>query len=148
MLYFDTSFLIPLVVEEATSIQVERFVQSLTQELAVSHWTRAEITSALAREVRMGKLDKESALAADAQLEAVLLKSFTTLAPTVDDFQLCKQYLSQYEVGLRAGDALHLAIASRHQATAIYTLDRSLVKAGQHLRLPVKTGIHIARASP
>jgi hypothetical protein len=50
MLYFDTSFLTPLVRQEATSAQVERFVGSLPAgELAISHWTKVEFSSLLAR---------------------------------------------------------------------------------------------------
>ncbi len=42
MLYFDTSFLAPLVLQESTSAKVERFVAGLpVGKLEVSHWTRA-----------------------------------------------------------------------------------------------------------
>ena len=57
MLYFDTSFLAPLILDEATSIEVERFMAGLpAEELAISHWTRVEFSSLLAREVRIGGL--------------------------------------------------------------------------------------------
>ena len=50
------------------------------------------------------------------------------------DFTLAKRYLSQYETGLRAGDALRLAIANNHRAEAIYSREKSLVKAGRDSR--------------
>ena len=57
MLYFDTSILAPLFLQESSSAKVERFVAGLPAgELAVSHWTRVEFSSLLAREVRMGAL--------------------------------------------------------------------------------------------
>ena len=66
MLYFDTSFLTPLILEEPTSARIERFVVRLPAgELAVSHWTRVEFSSLLAREVRMGGLDDRAAEAAN-----------------------------------------------------------------------------------
>jgi hypothetical protein len=42
---------------------------------------------------------------------------------------------------LRAGDALHLAIAGNRQAAAIYSLDKGLLMAGRLLDLPVSMGI-------
>ncbi len=53
MRYFDASFLVPLVIPEATSESVHsRFQRFSTDDLAVSDWTRVEFASMLAREVR------------------------------------------------------------------------------------------------
>jgi hypothetical protein len=52
-----------------------------------------------------------------------------------------RRYLDNYETGLRAGDALHLAIAGNHRAKAIYSLDKTMIKAGKILGLPVSAGI-------
>lgn len=50
MVYFDTSFLAPLILQELTSAKVERFVIDLpVGQLATSHWTRIEFSSLLAR---------------------------------------------------------------------------------------------------
>ena len=58
MVYFDTSFLVPLILQEATSDKVTSFVRNRSvEEFAVSHWTRIEFTSLLAREVRIGGLN-------------------------------------------------------------------------------------------
>ena len=142
MLYFDTSFLAPLILREPTSGKVETFLtRQPAGELAISHWTRAEFSSLIAREVRMGGLDRQAALDADAQFEAIVMESFVVLLPNADDFGLCKQYLQRYETGLRAGDALHLAVARNHRAQTIYSLDKTLLKAGKALGLPVATGI-------
>jgi predicted nucleic acid-binding protein len=67
--------------------------------------------------------------------------SFTVLLPKANDFGLARQYLGRTESGLRAGDALHLAVAHNHRAAAIYSLDKTLLKAGKILRLPVSMGI-------
>ena len=142
MLYFDTSFLAPLILREPTSGKVETFLtRQPAGELAISHWTRVEFSSLIAREVRMGGLDRQAALDADAQFEAIVMESFVVLLPNADDLGLCKQYLQRYETGLRAGDALHLAVARNHRAQTIYSLDKTLLKAGKALGLPVATGI-------
>jgi predicted nucleic acid-binding protein len=142
MNYFDTSFLIPLILPETTSDKVSKFLRNLpAEDLAVSHWTLAEFSSLLAREVRMGSLSANSAREADSRFEAMIDESFAILLPNIDDFRLAKEYLGNYETGLRAGDALHLAIAKNHRAKAIYSLDKTLLKAGKMLRLPVSRGI-------
>lgn len=46
--------------------------------------------------------------------------------------QTAARFADQYATGLRAGDALHLAIASRH-GTSLHTLDKRLVEIGQAL---------------
>jgi predicted nucleic acid-binding protein len=80
MLYFDTSFLVPLVRDEATSAKVERFMARLpVGELAISHWTRVEFASLLGRDVRMAGLTSEAAKRADAVFEAVVEESFVVL---------------------------------------------------------------------
>jgi predicted nucleic acid-binding protein len=142
MLYFDTSFLVPLVLPEATSDKISVFISGLdTEKLTISHWTRVEFSSLIAREVRIGGLDAQAAVRADAQFELMVDHSFTVLLPNADDFSLAKRYLGKFETGLRAGDALHLAIASTHHAGTIYSLDRTLLKAGNTLGLLVSSGI-------
>lgn len=142
MLYFDTSFLAPLVLPESTSEKIAAFVRTLpVEELTVSHWTRVEFSSLIARDVRMSVLDAAAGARADARFEAMVDASFAVLLPNADDFGLAKRYLGKFNTGLRAGDALHLAIAGNRQAAAIYSLDKGLLMAGRLLDLPVSMGI-------
>jgi predicted nucleic acid-binding protein len=142
VLYFDTSFLVPLILPEATSDSIAALVHGLSAEqLAVSHWTRVEFSSLIAREVRMGGLDAQAASRADARFDAMVDESFSVLLPNADDFDLAKRCLGRFETRLRAGDALHLAIADNHRAAVIYSLDRTLLDAGKILGLPVCMGI-------
>ncbi len=142
MIYFDTSFLVPLVLPESTSDRIAIFIRALNiEQFAVSHWTRVEFSSLLAREVRMGGLDAQAAAQADARFEVMVDDSFAVLLPNANDFSLAKQYLRKFETRLRAGDAFHLAIARNHDAETIYSLDKTLLKAGTILGLPVNVGI-------
>ena len=144
MLYFDTSFLAPLILQEATSAVIEQFMAGLpVGKMAVSHWTRVEFSSLLAREVRMGGLDHQTALAADAQFERIVAESFVVLLPNIHDFNLAKDYLGTPGSGLRAGDALHLAIAKNHRVEALYSLDKTLIKAGHGVGLQVNVGVRV-----
>ena len=142
MLYFDTSFLAPLVLPESTSDKIAAFVRRLpVEELTVSHWTRVEFSSLISRDVRMSVLDAAAGERADARFEAMVDASFAVLLPNADDFGLAKRYLGKFNTGLRAGDALHLAIAGNRQAEAFYSLDKGPLMAGRLLDLPVSMGI-------
>ncbi len=130
MLYFDTSFLAPLIVPELTSNKIAAFFRGLPAgQLAVSHWTRGEFSSLIAREVRMGGLDAQAAAKAIARFEVMIEESFAILLPAADDFDLARTYIGNFTTGLRAGDALHLAIAMNRRAGMLYSLDKALLKA-------------------
>jgi uncharacterized protein len=145
VLYFDTSFLVPLLVPEKTSARIYQFFQQVRKdEWAVSHWTRAEFASMLAREVRMGNRDARTAARDDANFEEMIRQSFAVLLPNVDDFAVAKQFLLRFETRLRAGDALHLAIAQNHGATTIYSLDTGLIRAGRRLGLAMSSASGVA----
>ncbi len=142
MRYFDTSFLVPLVLPEATSEQVARFFEVLPgEDPAVSHWTRVEFTSLLAREVRMNSLDSAAAREAGSRFEAMVERSFVVFSPDRDDFDRARDWLGRFDTTLRAGDALHLAIAANRHAEAIYSLDTAMIAAGRALGLPASAGI-------
>ena len=142
MRYFDTSFLVPLVLPEATSDPIAGFFENLPPEdLAVSQWTRVELASMLAREVRMGNLDAAAAREAGSRFEAMIEESFIVLLPDRDDFDRAREWLSRFDTGLRAGDALHLAIASNRGAAVIHCLDKVMIAAGTTLGLPAGAGI-------
>jgi uncharacterized protein len=138
VVYFDTSFLSPLVLPESTSGAIMAFVRGLSvKEQTVSHWTRVEFSSLVARKVRMGELDAGGGARADARFEAMVEEFFAVVLPNAADFDLAKQYLARFETRLRSWDALHLAIASNRRAVAIFSLDRTMIKAGSILDLPV-----------
>lgn len=142
MLYFDTSFLAPLILEEPTSAKVEAFIGKLpVEDLCISHWTRAEFASLLSREVRMKALAGADALAAMDQFDAMVAESFQVVVPGAADFELATRYLQHFATKLRAGDALHLAIASNRDAKTLYSLDQGLLAAAKLLKVRASRGI-------
>lgn len=142
MLYFDTSFLAPLILEESTSANIEAFFSKLpVGELYVSHWTCVEFASLISREVRMGGLTESHALLAIARFDELVTDSFQRVAPNVADHELAKHYIQNFATKLRAGDALHLAIASNHSASVLYTLDVRLLHAARLMKVRASRGI-------
>ncbi len=145
MNFFDTSFVAPLLRTEATTQKVVAFLAGLPAgSLALSHWARLELSSVLARDVRMGLLDVATARRLDSGFDSAAGSAFVSVAIGDADFALAGSYVRDYATGLRSGDALHLAIAANRKATAIYSLDKGLLKAGKQLGLPVGTGIRLA----
>lgn len=88
-------------------------------------------------------VDSQEAMTAIDDFDNKILASFSLFAITADDCELARSFLCKFETGLRAGDALHLAIAKNNNARAIYSLDNKMIRAGQILGLPVSTGIRL-----
>jgi len=142
MFYLDTSFIAPLVIPEGSSEAVEAWVLKVNPgELATGLWTQVELSSLVARKVRTGELTEANAHEVRRQFERALVESFELLVPTAEDFATAARYLEVPKTGLRAGDALHLAIAANHGAARILTLDQGFLGAGKRLKLPVSRGI-------
>ena len=93
----------------------------------------------------MGTIDHNAARAAEAQFSTIIKTAFIIRLPNADEFDLARIYLARPETELRGGDALRLAIAANRRASAIYSLDKGLVKAGKMLGLPVSRGISAGR---
>lgn len=144
MFYFDTSFLAPVILQEATSDKVEVFLRKLPQgQMYISHWVRVEFASLLSREVRMGGLKESEARTAIEQFEEMVVESYQVLVPTAVDYELARSYIQNFATQLRAGDALHLAIARNQGAQSVYTLDKGMLKAARMLKLVVNRGIRV-----
>lgn len=59
------------------------------------------------------------------------------LPVTGGHFRAAAKFVDQHTLGLRAGDALHLATAADYGAT-VYTLDQRLAGAGPMLAIPTR----------
>ncbi len=138
MLYVDTSLLVAALSSEPMTRLAQQWLagQEATQ-LAVSHWTMTELSSALSIKVRRQEIDLEHRANALAVFNELVADSFTLFAVSRDHFRTAAKFADQHRLGLRSGDALHLAIASEHGAT-VYTLDLRLAEAGPPLGVPTR----------
>lgn len=134
MLYFDTSALVPLVVPEPSSPSVELWVgRQKSRRLAMSAWTTTEFESALGMKTRTRVLTPDEAKDARTELRRHMRRSFAVLDVSRAEFDLAGDLLLRFDLGLRAGDALHPAIARNAGADAIVTLDRRVADAAKQL---------------
>lgn len=137
MRYIDTSTFVPLFLPEARSSEVRAWFARLDlTEIVISTWTMTEFASALGRKVRGGVATAEAATRARGAFLTLARRSLRQVVPSREDYLMAARFLERFELGLRAGDALHVAIALRRGATGLVTLDRGMARAAAALGVP------------
>lgn len=134
--YFDASALVPMLIQEAASAAVDRFVEGLPARPIVSDFAAGEVASALARLVRMAVLRAQDAQERLADFDAWRTGDAQPVDVINSDAQQAAIFVRRFDLGLRMPDALHLAITQR-QGFSLVTLDERMVKAGQALGVSV-----------
>jgi predicted nucleic acid-binding protein len=134
--YLDASAVLPTLVAEAGSDRVIRFLRETTAPLVVSDFAAAEVASALARLTRLALLARDAAHRHLADFDLWRAGFTQTIDVQTPDARLANLIVRRFELGLRAPDALHLAVCRRAGATLV-TLDRRLAAAARMLDLPV-----------
>jgi uncharacterized protein len=142
MLYLDTSVLVPLFVPETESGSMRAWFDAQAGEtLAISDWTLTEFASAMGIKVRDKGLKADQAHKACALMQNLAADSLKVFTPTRSDYGRAAEHLEHHALGLRAGDALHLAIAQNEGAEYLYTLDRRLIEAARKLKFKAASPI-------
>jgi uncharacterized protein len=136
--YLDTNVLLAACLAERESLRVRRWLGRAAGALATSDWTLAEFVSALGIKVRRAELNAAQADSAHAVLTTAFLPGLEICTTDADVMRAVPMLLKEYELGLRAGDALHLALCLRLKRTALATADRVLARAARHFGVTVE----------
>lgn len=132
--YPDASLIVASLTEEIGSARADAWLTEHVNDLAASEWLDLEVVSALAAKARNHDISPDQhraardfyakAVATSAQRLSIRSKMFARAAAMIE---LADR--------LRAGDALHIAIAEAHEAT-LFTLDTPQAEAGRMLGVP------------
>ena len=137
--YPDTSLLIALFVDEEASDRVATWFTAQAEEFIVSDWTLVEFTSALGLKVRTHQITARQADDAQTSFEETLLPRLKILPMPRSAFARAQLLMRRYALGLRAGDALHVAMCVSlgldAQAPTLATADRVLYAAAKALKV-------------
>ena len=139
--YPDASVLLPTLIAEPITEAVYDCLGADGRELLISDFAAAEVASALSRLVRMALLTDADASARLADFDAWRAAMSSPVDIAASDARLAYIYAGRFDLGLRAQDALHLAIARRFDATLV-TLDRRLAIAARELGVLVEDPRH------
>jgi uncharacterized protein len=138
MYYLDASFIVAsFVTDETGSATARQWLRKNSQAtMAVSLWVSTEVSSALSIKVRRGDItlaDRAELLAQWSSLQSANAKQLDVEPACFID---AAAFADRHTLGLRAGDALHIAIAARHGCTLV-TLDQIMANAALECGVPV-----------
>ncbi len=127
--YIDTSVLVAAFTREAATERCQAWLMQFDPDtLAISDWVATEFSAALSVKLRTGAISVAERAEALAAFEVMASRSVRVLPVERSHFQGAAGLATQYTLGLRAGDALHLALALDCGAS-LHTLDRGLADA-------------------
>ncbi|MEG3084531.1 type II toxin-antitoxin system VapC family toxin [Sphingomonas sp. PB2P12] len=130
MIYCDASLIVALFVEETRSDLAAAWIERQRQDdLVISRWVATEVASAFAMKHRMGVLSRDRRdVAAEAWRRTAL--GLAIVEVEAADFDRAATLVDAGSRGLRASDALHVAIAQR-RSFALATLDKGMIEGAR-----------------
>ena len=133
MLYLDTSLLVAALTKERRTGEMQTWLTNQTAgTLAVSDWVITEFSAAISLKRRTGQLNDQQRADSLALFTELADESFERLSIARSEYKTAARFADQHRTGLRAGDALHLAVVARH-GLRLVTLDQGLSKAASGL---------------
>jgi len=137
MIYIDTSALVPAFIREPASEAVLAWLEAAGQRLVVSEWAITEFSSAAAMKVRTGAIAPALAKQARTRFLEFAQDHCSIAVPQRAEFHRAAELAGDVNLGLRAGDALHLAIAEASNAEGILCLDEAMAAGARMMGLNV-----------
>ncbi len=133
-LYLDASALLPLFIQEPRTQRAHELLRG--NILVVSDFAVAEFSSGVARRARLGEINDSGASAVFAALDAWTVNAARRESLTAGDVGAAISLVRRLELGLRAPDAINIAITQRCEAQLL-TFDEKMARSARSLGLKV-----------
>ena len=138
MKYIDTSVYVSTLIPEETSGRALSWLAALNDdEIVSSPWVDVELSGALSRKLRMGRITSVERLNALEEYREAWLPIATIISLDLRHFALATEICDADQAGIRPGDAIHLAIASLTEAT-LCTFDKRFAAGAEGLGYDVE----------
>jgi len=138
MPYADTCLLVSLFLHDSGTAAALTWLESAAERpILASHWSLTEFASAAALLVRQKSITPKLHVETMKRFRDFAAQRLTLEPPLPADFERAAALVENYATGLRAGDAVHLAICTRRNA-ALCTADKVMAKAAKGLSINVQ----------
>lgn len=138
MIYLDTSVAVSMMVPEPRTAEVKPWFAGLPEVPVGSDWLLTEFDSAISMKLRSGELSEANARAVRKEFAMLAASGLRIVPVSRAAFRDAASLVKAHAHGLRAGDALHLAVAREIHATSIATLDRVMSANAKRLKMNVE----------
>ncbi|MEQ1498219.1 MAG: type II toxin-antitoxin system VapC family toxin [Novosphingobium sp.] len=129
MIYCDTSLCVAGLSNEPMAGAVQAWLADQEADaLCISAWGVTEFSSAVSLKLRRGEIDPPAKAQMLSNWQIVQRDHLTAVTVSDQAFALAARFCDRADLGIRAGDALHLAVASLG-GHRLATLDRQLAAA-------------------
>jgi uncharacterized protein len=129
MRYLDASILVAALTREPRTGDMQAWLASQAADtLCISEWVITEFSSALSMKIRMDLLTPSERVTVLTAFATLRESSLIVLPVATMDYRISAHFADHHASGLRASDALHLAIAYNH-GLELCSLNKTLVGA-------------------
>ena len=126
MIYVDTSVAVALFVPEGKTAAITEWLATTDAALVSADWILTEFASALSIKERRGDLSAADAETVWSEFRSFCGAGLSLVAPNRKAFETAARLARDASSNLRAGDALHLAVALDAGVSHIATTDAVL----------------------
>jgi len=135
MIYVDTSIFVALCTTEPKSDAVDKWHESSSAKMISSTWAFTEFSSALSLKVRSNQITEKQSREAWKKFDTLCQNDIELMPIESKTYYSAGILVIDSKSNLRAGDALHLAVAKYFKAKSIITLDKVLEKNASRLKI-------------
>lgn len=135
MIYVDTSVFVALCTKEQKSDDVAKWYTNSSAKMISSTWAFTEFSSALSLKVRTSQITEKQSREAWKKFDALCQNDIELLPIESKAYYSAGILVVDSKSNLRAGDALHLAVAKQLKSKSLATLDKVLAKNAGNLKI-------------